>query len=387
MKRLETAAKSTGRGAATEAATPARPGDDMEAMWSAVRDRDASRDGEFCYAVATTGIYCRPSCPSRRPRRENVSFFETGAAAEAAGYRACKRCRPGGGGRHAAARLSPEHRQRARLVADACRIIECAEDPPTLGVLAHSLGLSPHQVHRLFKTELGITPKAYATALRRRRLADGLERSGTVTAAAHGAGFGSSGRFYAAAMETLGMTPRAYRAGGAGDEIRFAVGQTTLGALLVAESRGGTTGARGICAILLGDEPGALVRDLQDRFPNATLIGADPGFEEVVAMAAGLVERPGSAADLPLDIRGTAFQERVWQALRQIPPGRTASYAEIARAVGRPLAARAVAAACAANPLAVAIPCHRVVRSDGDLSGYRWGIERKRALLARESKG
>ncbi len=270
-------------------------------------------------------------------------------------------------------------RQRAAMIAQACRSIEAAEAPPRLAELARQAGMSPWHFHRVFKSETGLTPAAYAAACRARRLREELaHRRGTVTEAIYGAGFGSGSRFYEASMQRLGMRPTEFRAGGAGAVIRFAVGQCSLGAVLVARSQ------RGVCAIMLGDDPEGLVRELQDQFPRAELIGGDARFEALVARVVGFVEAPGTGLDLPLDVRGTAFQERVWRALRDIPAGSTASYAEIARRIGMPGAARAVARACAANPLAVAIPCHRVVRRDGSPSGYRWGAERKRELLRRE---
>ena len=239
--------------------------------------------------------------------------------------------------------------------------------------------MSPFHFHRLFKTVTGVTPKGYAAQTRARRAADSLRTADTITGAIYDAGFNSSSRFYESAAARLGMTPSAVRRGGEGEAIRFAIGEASLGAVLVAATD------KGVCAITLGDDPDVLARELQDRFPRAELVGGDAAFERTIAAVIGLIEAPGKSLDLPLDIRGTAFQERVWRALRAIPPGRTATYAEIARAVGQPKAVRAVAQACAANPLAVAIPCHRVVRTDGDVSGYRWGVERKRALIAREA--
>lgn len=338
--------------------------------WAAVVARDARADGSFCYSVQSTGIYCRPSCRSRQARPEHVRFHASAAAAEAAGFRACKRCCPD--------RPSRAEQYAARIT-EACRLIETSEEAPALAELARHVGVSTWHFHRLFKAATGLTPKAYADARRASRLRTGLAQASTVTAALHEAGYSSSGRFYAEADAVLGMTPAAYRAGGADTDIRFAVGECTLGAILVAES------GRGICAILLGDEPETLVHDLQDRFPQARLIGDDDSFAERVARVIGFVEAPALGLDLPLDVRGTAFQQRVWQALRAIPAGQTASYADIAEHIGSPRAVRAVAGACAANTLAVAIPCHRVVRSDGALSGYRWGVERKRALLTREA--
>ena len=271
--------------------------------------------------------------------------------------------------------------RRAALVAEACRVIEAAEQPPSLDALAAQAGLSPFHFHRLFKAETGLTPKAYAAALRARRLRAGLQAAeGSVTEAIFGAGFNATSRFYEHADQLLGMRAGDYRAGGRDQQIRFAVGQCTLGAIVVAQSQ------RGICAIALGDDPDALVRELQDQFPQAQLLGGDAAFEQCVAQVVGLVESPAVGLNLPLDVRGTAFQERVWQALRAIPPGQTATYSDIAERIGAPQAVRAVASACAANRLAVAIPCHRVVRRDGTLSGYRWGVARKHALLQREKK-
>lgn len=339
------------------------------ARWAAVSARDPAADDRFCYAVITTGVYCRPSCPSRAARRENVRFFENGGEAEAAGFRPCKRCRPN---RPAAADAD------ATVVAAACRFIETAETTPGLDDIAAHVGFSPSHFHRLFKRLTGLTPRQYAAAHREQRLRQELRGGASVTRAIFEAGYGSSGRFYEQADAVLGMTPGDFRAGGTNTAIRFAVGQSSLGAILVAASD------RGICAIYLGDDPEALTHELQDRFPRAELVGGDRDFEQLVARVVGLVESPDTGADLPLDIRGTAFQQRVWEALRAIPPGDTASYTEIAARIGRPKSVRAVAGACAANQLAVAIPCHRVVRSDGNLSGYRWGVDRKRQLLARE---
>jgi AraC family transcriptional regulator of adaptative response/methylated-DNA-[protein]-cysteine methyltransferase len=338
--------------------------------WAAVVARSAEADGGFVYSVRTTGVYCRPSCAARMPRPENVRFHPTCEAAEQAGFRPCKRCRPD------RASVGEEH---AAMVAKACRLIEASPRPPSLERLAGPSGLSAFHFHRVFKAVTGLTPRAYAAAHRGERVRKQLGRTGSVTAAIYDSGYTSNGRFYGEAQQMLGMTPSRYRAGGARAKIRFAVGECSLGSILVARSE------QGVCAILLGDDPDALVCDLQDRFPRATLIGGDADFEQVVARVVGLVEAPGLGLELPLDIRGTAFQRRVWQALRAIPPGRTATYSEIAGRIGAPKSVRAVARACAANPLAVAIPCHRVVRTDGGVSGYRWGVERKRALLRREA--
>ena len=342
---------------------------DQDPRWTAVAARDRAADGSFWYSVATTGVYCRPSCAARLARPKNVRFHASPAEAEAAGFRPCKRCKPDQPASEAAY---------ATRVAEACRSIEEAEETPSRAELAQAAGLSTYHFHRVFKAATGLTPRGYAAAHRSRRVRDQLSRSNTVTQAIYEAGYTSSSRFYEASDAMLGMTPTAWRAGGADASIRFAIGECDLGSILVAQTD------KGICAILLGDDPEALVRDLQDRFRRATLIGGDAEFEALVARVVGFIEAPRIGLDLPLDVRGTAFQHRVWQALSAIPAGSTASYTEIARRIGAPLAVRAVAAACAANALAVAIPCHRVVRTDGALSGYRWGVERKRALLARE---
>ena len=338
--------------------------------WARVLARDRSADGSFWYSVSTTGIYCRPSCPSRTANPKNVQLYETLAAAKATGFRPCKRCNPDGRS------LEEEN---AVIVARACRLIEDSEETLPLSGLASTIGLSQSHLHRLFKSVTGLTPKAYATAHRGAKLREGLVSSDSVTEAIYDAGYGSSSRFYEKSTGLLGMTPTQYRAGGLNEEIRFAVGESSLGAILVASS------AKGVVAILLGNDPELLVRDLQDRFPRAKLIGADRDYESLVAQVVGLIEAPGIGFGLPLDIRGTAFQQRVWRALQEIPPGQTVSYAEIARRIGTPKAVRAVAGACAANNLAVAIPCHRVVRNDGTLSGYAWGVDKKRMLLDREA--
>ncbi|KAB2897665.1 MAG: bifunctional DNA-binding transcriptional regulator/O6-methylguanine-DNA methyltransferase Ada [Burkholderiaceae bacterium] len=348
--------------------TSLAPQDLGDARWAAVQARDPAADGQFVYAVKTTGIYGRPSSAARLPRRENVEFFDSAEAAEAAGYR------PSTAADHTA--VAARHTE---IVARACRQIEAAETPPSLDALAQAAGLAPHHFHRVFKAATGLTPKAYATAQRAQRLRESLAQAdATITSAIYGAGFNANSRFYESSDRVLGMRARDYRAGGANTAIRFAVGECTLGAIVVAQSE------RGVCAILLGDDPEQLVHDLQDQFPQARLIGGDAAFELRVAQVVGFVEAPRLGLRLPLDIQGTAFQQRVWQALREIPVGETASYADIAQRIGQPRAVRAVAQACGANHLAVAIPCHRVVRSDGGLSGYRWGVERKRALLLRE---
>ncbi|WP_460135981.1 bifunctional DNA-binding transcriptional regulator/O6-methylguanine-DNA methyltransferase Ada [Pseudomonas sp. S1_E04] len=342
---------------------------EQDPRWAAILARDPKADALFVYGVKTTGVYCRPSSASRLPRPENIEFFDSPAHAEAAGYRPSKR---------AAGDQTQRAAQHARLVADACRYIEQADTPPSLATLAAHTGLSPFHFHRVFKAVTGLTPKGYASAHRSRKVRDGLKGQHSVTDALYDAGFNSNSRFYESAHQRLGMKPSDYKAGGTNSEIRFAVGQCSLGAILVAQS------PRGVCAILLGDDPDQLVRDLQDQFPRADLVGADHSFEQLIAHVVGFIEAPALGLDLPLDLRGTAFQERVWQALRDIPVGATASYAQIAERIGAPTAYRAVAQACGANSLAVAIPCHRVVRSNGDVSGYRWGVERKRQLLERE---
>ncbi len=339
--------------------------------WAAVQARDAQADGQFVYSVRSTGVYCRPSCAARAALRRNVAFHADCAAAEQAGFRACLRCQPNGPS------LAERH---AALVADACRTIETQDSAPDLAQLADAAGLSRFHFQRVFKRCTGITPKAYAAATRARAVQQQLAGGASVTEAIYAAGFQSSGRFYASAADRLGMAPARFRSGGRGAAIRFAIGQCSLGAILVAATD------VGLCAILIGDDPDVLARDLQDRFAHAELRGADAQFEATVAQVVGLVEAPALGLDLPLDVRGTAFQQRVWEALRQIPAGQTTSYAELAARIGLPTGARAVAGACAANALAVAIPCHRVVRNDGALSGYRWGVERKQALLEREAE-
>ena len=338
--------------------------------WAAVQRRDRDADGVFWYSVRSTGVYCRPSCAARPALRANVAFHASCEAAEQAGFRPCLRCKPD---------QPPLAERHAQVVARACRLIDDAGEEPNLDSLAEACGMSRFHFHRIFKAHTGITPKAYAAARRAARVARELGQAPTVTEAIYAAGYNSSARFYAGAEKRLGMTPTSWRAGGSGTVIRFAIGACSLGAILVAATD------KGICAILMGDDPEALARDLQDRFPAAELRGADAGFEDTVAKVVGLVEAPALGLDLPLDVRGTVVQQRVWEALRQIPSGQTVSYAELAARIGLPSGARAIAGACAANPVAVAIPCHRVVRNDGAISGYRWGVERKRALLDRES--
>lgn len=349
------------------AATAAR---DDDQRWRAIRANDEAADGRFFYAVKTTGVYCRPSCSSRLPKRSNVAFYDSAQQAERAGFRPCKRCLP--------ARQTPAERDTARVVR-ACRLIEAADAVPSLDTLAAEAGLSRYHFHRLFKRITGLTPHQYGLAFRDQRLQSSLQRGGAITDTMLASGFNSSGHFHDTTEQTLGMSATRYRDGGPGAVIRFAVGDSALGSVLVAGTE------RGICAITLGDDPDTLVRTLQDQFTQATLIGDDEVFQEHVARVVGFIDAPGADLNLPLDIQGTSFQRRVWQALRGIPVGETASYAAIAARMGAPKSVRAVAGACAANKLAIAIPCHRVVRSDGSLSGYRWGVERKRALLRREA--
>ena len=340
-----------------------------DARWELLVRRDPRADGGFWYGVKTTGVFCRPSCPSRRPKRENVVFFADVPEAERAGFRPCRRCRP-----ESESRAEPH----LGTIVRACRLIDGAEEPIPLAALAASAGMSPYHFHRVFRKIVGVTPKGYADQRRAEKLKDGLRRGMSVTRAMYDAGFGSGSRLYGSAGELLGMTPSRYRAGAAGVAIRYGLARTPLGWLLAAATD------RGVCMIALGNSPGPLIRHLGERFPRALLREGDRELSGWVAQVAAFIESPRGVLDLPLDIRGTAFQRRVWEALRAIPPGKTASYAEVARRIGRPTAARAVARACASNDLAVAIPCHRVVRGDGGIGGYRWGAARKRALLERE---
>jgi len=342
-----------------------------ESRWQAVRKKDRDADGLFFFAVRTTGIYCRPSCPARSPRRENVVFFDTVTAAEKAGFRACKRCHPKG---------ASQDVRRVELVERACREIQESDTLPGLAVLAKATDLSPHHFHRIFKEVTGLTPKGYASALRADRMRSLLPQSKTVTDAIYEAGFQSSGRFYEVSERVLGMKPEEYRCGGPGKVIHFEVASCSLGYYLAAASE------KGLCAILMGDDPQDLIEDLKERFSSAELKKGDKVFRKLLRQVAALIDEPSTECRLPLDIRGTVFQCRVWEALRQIPAGTTVTYSAIAQSIGAPKAIRAVAGACAANALAVAIPCHRVKRRDGSFSGYRWGVERKRALLKKEAE-
>jgi AraC family transcriptional regulator of adaptative response/methylated-DNA-[protein]-cysteine methyltransferase len=343
---------------------------ERDARWAAIVARSRDADGTFYYSVSTTGVYCRPSCGARLPHRKHVRFHRSCADAVREGFRPCKRCKPD---------QPPLAKRHAATIARVCRAIESAESMPSLADLSAVAGLSPHHLHRVFRSVTGLTPRAYAAAHRAARVRNELTRSTTVTEAIYEAGFNSGGRFYATSDRLLGMTPTDFRAGGTHTVIHFAVGNCSLGSILVAQS------AKGVCAILLGDDPDALARDLQDRFPRAMFVGGDADFEKIIGKVVAFVDAPALGLDLPLDVRGTVFQQRVWEALRAIPAGSTVSYSDIAARIGARASVRAVAQACAANTLAVAIPCHRVVKRDGAVSGYRWGVERKRKLIEREA--
>jgi AraC family transcriptional regulator, regulatory protein of adaptative response / methylated-DNA-[protein]-cysteine methyltransferase len=342
---------------------------DEASRWIAVTSRDKSADGVFWYGVKSTGVYCRPHCPSKPARRENVTFYTSIADAELHGYRPCKRCKPDRGDLEDA---------NAAAIATACRLIEQAEEPLVLEVLAQSVGMSPFHFHRTFKAVTGVTPKQYAMGQRGQRVAEKLAGKGSVTTAIYDGGFNSPSRFYAKAEGMLGMKPSTYKRGGIGENIQFHISSCSLGYLLVAAT------GKGICSIRFGDTPMELQAELNQLFPQAHILEGDAEFSKVVSETLAFVEQPGAKFNLPLDIRGTAFQQRVWAALQKIPLGKTASYQDVAKSIGNPAAVRAVAGACAANPVAVAVPCHRVVKADGALSGYRWGVGRKEKLLKRE---
>lgn len=342
-----------------------------ESRWQAVETRDSRADGQFVFAVKTTGICCRPSCSARHPLRKNVVFFNSVAAATDAGFRPCKRCQPD--------KLAPEQ-QRIDRITQACRILETSREPIVLAELAAQVAMSPFHFHRLFKQVTGLTPHAWQKALRAKRLREQLTQGEPVTRAVFDAGYQSGSNYYQQADAVLGMTAKQYRQGGEQMIIQFVVGSCRLGEFLVAQSE------RGICAILLGNDAQQLVHELETLFPHSSLTAGDEAFSHSVVQVVSFLEHPGSHFALPLDIQGTAFQQQVWQALRDIPAGQTASYRDIAERIGKPQAVRAVAGACAANKLAVIIPCHRVVRNDGALSGYRWGVERKRQLLEIEAE-
>jgi AraC family transcriptional regulator, regulatory protein of adaptative response / methylated-DNA-[protein]-cysteine methyltransferase len=337
--------------------------------WAAVQRRDATHDGHFFYAVRTTGVYCRPSCASRPARRENVSFFDSSALARQAGYRACLRCKPDDATADAA---------RRQLMLDACAALEGSDSGIKLDALAASAGMNPHHFHRVFKRVVGLTPKAYFQAVRARRVQAALRDAGSVTEALYDAGFNSSSRFYEDARSALGMQPKQFLGGAKGQQIRYAVEPCALGVVLVAATE------KGVCGIEFGESAHDLVQRLRDRFPKASLVPGDPDFKDWVGRVLRYVEHPRGLLELPLDVRGTVFQRQVWDALGTIPSGQTASYGDVARAIGQPKAVRAVAQACASNHIALAIPCHRVIRGNGQLSGYRWGTQRKTELLERE---
>jgi AraC family transcriptional regulator, regulatory protein of adaptative response / methylated-DNA-[protein]-cysteine methyltransferase len=337
--------------------------------WDAVAERDGSMDGVFYYAVLSTGVYCLPSCPSKRPRRENVVFFRTRETAEAAGFRPCRRCKPG---------AERDGDSTAQLVESICRYIEShADQPVTLENLSRAFGVSPFYLQRTFKARTGITPRAYADSRRLDSLKAGLRQGNSVTRSLYDAGYGSSSRLYERASSQLGMTPARYRKQGAGVRIEYAIAETPVGQMLLAATD------RGVCAIYFGDSAGELERALRGEFANAEIVRADRKLNMHVRTLRGILNGDSNER-LPLDIQATAFQRRVWEQLQAIPRGATKSYSKIAADIGHPKAARAVARACATNPVAVAIPCHRIVREDGGLGGYRWGIERKKKLLALE---
>ena len=335
---------------------------DEDQAWAAFERRDRRWDGRVIGAVRTTGIYCKPSCPARRPKREHVEFFAAAEAARAAGYRACLRCKPDEVGRDREA------------VARAATLIERAEEPPRLEELAAAVGYAPHHFQRLFTREMGVSPAAYARGLRAGRAQSNLNKEKSVTEAIYDSGYAAPSRFYADARDRLGMTPSAWRDGGRGETIRFAMLDTPLGRMLVAAT------SKGICRLTFDED----VASLRRRFPNADIVPADTAMASLISGVLRAIEAPAAAPDLPIDVAGTAFQEKVWKELRKIPAGETRSYADIAAAIGDPKATRAVGTANGSNPVAVLVPCHRVIRSDGTLGGYAGGLDRKRQLLAAE---
>jgi len=340
------------------------------ARWAAVTERRQESDGVFVYAVRSTGIFCRPSCPARRALRQNVEFFATVDEARHAGFRACRRCRP----------EAHEHGSPADAkVVRACRLLEDAGGSTELAALAGAVGWSPHHFQRVFRRRVGVTPRQYADAVRLDRVKRSLRNGSPVTAAVYDAGYGSSRAFYEKASVRLGMAPSAYGAGGPGSDIRYTLSASSVGLILVAATE------RGLCAVKIGDDGGALLDALRKEFRRSELRQADEELAGIAATVEALADGHHMQRDLPLDIRGTAFQARVWEALRRIPAGSTRSYTAVAASVGAPTAVRAVANACGANPVALVVPCHRVVRSDGSLGGYRWGIEVKAELLRREA--
>jgi AraC family transcriptional regulator of adaptative response/methylated-DNA-[protein]-cysteine methyltransferase len=337
--------------------------------WQSVSERDHAADGAFFFGVRTTGIYCRASCPAKRPKPENVSFFTSTHGAERAGLRPCKRCHPD----------RPElWKQNSDVIAEICRVIEASDAIPNLDALAKKSGFSAHHLHRLFKQATGVTPRQYALAHRAKRVRENLAKGNSVTSTIHANGYSSTSRFYEDAGKMLGMKPGQYKSGGANMKIEYAIGDSSLGKILVA------TTERGICAIYLDSSAKALVAELYSRFPKANIEPANKTFEKTVAKVVAFAENPKRALDLPLDLQGTAFQQRVWNALQKIPAGKTMTYGEIAKKIGAPDAVRAVGTACGANHVSLVVPCHRVIGKDGKLTGYRWGVERKKKLLERE---
>jgi AraC family transcriptional regulator, regulatory protein of adaptative response / methylated-DNA-[protein]-cysteine methyltransferase len=340
-----------------------------QAKWHAVENKDARADGNFFYAVKTTGVYCRPNCAAKLAKRENVIFFETPADAERAGFRACKRCQPN---------ADSQQEREAELVRRACESMRESEANIPLKELARAADLSPFYFQKVFKRVSGVTPREYATQLREQRAREALRKNDSVTGAIYDAGYNANSRFYARSRNMLGMQPRDFAAGGAGQAIRYAIAQSALGLVLIAGTE------RGICLVHFGESEAELESLLQKSFSRARILSGDSKFTQTVKAVIQSINESDSAKNLPLDLRGTVFQQRVWKALREIPPGTTTTYSKLAEKLGTPRAVRAVARACATNDVAVLVPCHRVIRADGNLAGYRWGLERKRKLLNRE---
>ena len=347
------------------------PYESDSSRWQAVVDRDKAADGCFYYAVITTGIFCRPGCSSRFPNRVNVEYFENVAEAERAGFRPCKRCNPTG---------ETKDKILKQKIVEACRRIENSDKPIKLDTLAREAGLSSYHFHRLFKKNVGVTPKAYSSSQQSLRFREKLKSSESITDAIFDAGYSSTSGAYAPEGDRLAMKPKEYRAGGKGITIQYGVAECVMGWVIVAATD------RGICGIEFGDDATALVPQIQKRFPAAIIEEAGPGFKHIIEDVVEFVQTPTPSFNLPLDIQGTVFQQKVWAILKDIEPGKTMSYTEVAEKIGNPNAVRAVATACASNKLAVVIPCHRVISKSGKISGYRWGVARKRALLENEKK-